>query len=379
MLQGLCRGGGNRRLASLNHGLHLFLGCLDAKKHRGKVCYDNKNILSLGRESKRLSATSYACERGLKRHTEDNSPKYRMVGKMISILRSFACAQDDVLPNETVITRSDERRSNRIQNEKDEIATFRCTPLAKTDKRLRNKCAMTWNSDMEENNFTDKVFSRFTSHFSLRKAAFTLAEVLVTLGIIGVVSAMTVPTLMQNYQRQSYVTQLHKTYNEMSQALLRYQTDRNAINLTEAGLTDINSLDSFMKNYFKIVKDCGMDETACFGSNYKKIDGSSINFMSTDSDGVRAYVLANGASIAIISGSNYFHLDVNGKKGPNIVGRDTFAIKIHSNGLLDELCNSAPCSAEEREQLFTNHCIKSSSLWWGCFGKILNDNWQMNY
>ena len=49
--------------------------------------------------------------------------------------------------------------------------------------------------------------------------AFTLAEVLVTLGIIGVVSAMTVPTLMQNYQRQSYVTQLHKVYNELGQAL----------------------------------------------------------------------------------------------------------------------------------------------------------------
>ena len=269
----------------------------------------------------------------VKRHTEDNSPKYRMVGKM------------------------------------------------------------------KRNSFTDKVYSLFTTHHSLKRAgathvalcesvgsyfrhwcgAFTLAEVLITLGIIGVVSAMTVPTLMQNYQRQSYVTQLHKTYNEMSQALLRYQTDRNAINLTEAGLTDINSLDSFMKNYFKIVKDCGMDETACFGSNYKMIDGSSINFMSTDSDGVRAYVLANGASIAIISGSNYFHLDVNGKKGPNIVGRDTFAIKIHSNGLLDEPCNSAPCSAEERDQLFTNHCMKGSSWWWGCFGKILNDNWQMNY
>ena len=62
--------------------------------------------------------------------------------------------------------------------------------------------------------------------------AFTLAEVLVTLGIIGVVSAMTVPTLMQNYQRQSYVTQLHKTYNEFSHAILRFQTDRNAVNLT---------------------------------------------------------------------------------------------------------------------------------------------------
>ena len=60
---------------------------------------------------------------------------------------------------------------------------------------------------------------------------FTLAEVLVTLGIIGVVSAMTVPTLMQNYQKKSYVVQLHKVYNELSQALLQYQTDRNALNL----------------------------------------------------------------------------------------------------------------------------------------------------
>lgn len=37
---------------------------------------------------------------------------------------------------------------------------------------------------------------------SSKRTAFTLAEVLVTLGIIGVVSAMTVPTLMQNYQKR---------------------------------------------------------------------------------------------------------------------------------------------------------------------------------
>ena len=119
-----------------------------------------------------------------------------------------------------------------------------------TNKRLRNKCAMTCFGNMSQNSFTDKVYSLLTTHHSLKRAgathvalcdsvssyfrhwcgAFTLAEVLVTLGIIGVVSAMTVPTLMQNYQRQSYVTQLHKVYNELSQALLRYQTDKNAIN-----------------------------------------------------------------------------------------------------------------------------------------------------
>ena len=49
-----------------------------------------------------------------------------------------------------------------------------------------------------------------------KSSGFTLAEVLVTLGIIGVVAAMTIPTLMQNYQRQSYVTQLKKVYNELN-------------------------------------------------------------------------------------------------------------------------------------------------------------------
>ena len=73
---------------------------------------------------------------------------------------------------------------------------------------------------------------------------------LVTLGIIGVVSAMTVPTLMQNYQRKSYVTQLHKVYNEVQQALLQYQTDRNAVDLKEAGLVGADAQIAFVKKIF---------------------------------------------------------------------------------------------------------------------------------
>ena len=73
---------------------------------------------------------------------------------------------------------------------------------------------------------------------------------MVTLGIIGVVSAMTVPSLMQNYQRQSYLTQLHKFYNELSQAIVQYVTEQNAINIKEAGLTTtVNSAEDFIKKH----------------------------------------------------------------------------------------------------------------------------------
>ena len=50
------------------------------------------------------------------------------------------------------------------------------------------------------------------------KSAFTLAEVLITLVIIGVIAALTVPTLIQNTQKQEYVTALKKAYSTLSQA-----------------------------------------------------------------------------------------------------------------------------------------------------------------
>ena len=50
-----------------------------------------------------------------------------------------------------------------------------------------------------------------------KKVAFTLAEVLITLGIIGVVAALTLPTLISNYQKRVYVTQLKKSVSVLSQ------------------------------------------------------------------------------------------------------------------------------------------------------------------
>ena len=318
----------------------------------------------------------------VKCHAEDNSPKYRMVGEILSILRSFA-----------VQTRIFAKESNIIA-----VGYVRST--AQDDEnlnRLRNKCAMTWNSDMEENNFTDKVFSRFTSHFSLKSAAFTLAEVLVTLGIIGVVSAMTVPTLMQNYQRQSYVTQLHKVYNELSQALLRYQTDKNAINFKEAGLSGSEAYTEFQKNYFKVVQDCGTIQTPCFASSYKKMSGSSTNFKCK----YGCMSLASGAAIGGYgNGTNGVYeivVDVNGQKGPNIFGRDAFTMYIYTaQNVIDDLAlknpddmndstwdseSSVPLTQDQREKNFQRACQGDAKPgeWHGCFGKILNDNWQMNY
>ncbi len=214
------------------------------------------------------------------------------------------------------------------------------------------------------------------------KRGFTLAEVLVTLGIIGVVSAMTVPTLMQNYQRKSYVTQLHKVYNEFQQAAVMYMNDKNALNLTEAGLTSQDNVYTFMNNYFKIVKSCDTFNDCFADSNsYKNLNGSSTKgFTET----TKTYVLASGASIRPWYNKNgdsiiNIMVDINGKGGPNIEGRDMFLMCLYSNGVIDDTGTSAPLSKDTRNSMFTNTCNTSSSGIGGCFGKILNDNWEMNY
>lgn len=106
------------------------------------------------------------------------------------------------------------------------------------------------------------------------KTAFTLAEVLVTLGIIGVVSAMTLPTLTKNHQRKVYVTQLHKIYNEFQQATESAITERNAVNLREAGISGYQDLDALIRNQMKIVKTCnpggGAAMDSCVGGSVTK-------------------------------------------------------------------------------------------------------------
>ena len=58
-----------------------------------------------------------------------------------------------------------------------------------------------------------------------RKIAFTLAEVLITLGIIGVVVAMTMPTLIQNYKNRVVETRLQKFYSVMNQAVQKAELE----------------------------------------------------------------------------------------------------------------------------------------------------------
>lgn len=226
--------------------------------------------------------------------------------------------------------------------------------------------------------------------FKRIKMGFTLSEVLVTLAVIGVVFVLTLPQLIQNYKKKVYVTQLHSVYNLLSQALLAYQTDSNAVNLVEAGLQSQEAAEEFILNYFKVVETCETTSgTPCFAGLYKTISGKTILVTNTKS---KSYRLANGTAIRATYNGEYntanngfitMAVDVNGSKAPNTRGRDYFVLHLYSNRVIDdaELFGShyGPPSREARERMFNTYCLTNTQLSYGCFGKILNDDWEMNY
>lgn len=84
----------------------------------------------------------------------------------------------------------------------------------------------------DDNNLSCFLFTVY--HLPFTGRAFTLAEVLITLGIIGVVAAMTIPVLMNYYQEQALLTQFNKAYSTISQAYVSAAQD----NLTADHWTD---------------------------------------------------------------------------------------------------------------------------------------------
>lgn len=116
----------------------------------------------------------------------------------------------------------------------------------KEDVRLRNKsdakthrgkiCYENKKRHTEDNS---PKYSVVNCILLLKKAAFTLAEVLITLGIIGVVAALTLPSLIQNYHEKQRVTQLKKAYSVMQNAFLMAQEEYGDV--TDWGLTITNT------------------------------------------------------------------------------------------------------------------------------------------
>lgn len=172
-----------------------------------------------------------------------------------------------------------------------------------------------------------------------RLYGFTLAEVLITLGIIGVVAALTIPTLVKNYQKQVVVTSLQKFNSTMQQAIKLSEADNGFIETwafppTLAGSSTVTFLDTYIIPYLQVAQKCELATTiACWNTVYEPngtiaTGGDQVNYSYTNTY-MAKYVLQDGSELAFIGGGHqgYFQVlvDINGAKAPNTMGNDVFS------------------------------------------------------
>jgi prepilin-type N-terminal cleavage/methylation domain-containing protein len=201
------------------------------------------------------------------------------------------------------------------------------------------------------------------------KRCFTLSEVLISLVIIGVIAAITVPTLLQKYQEQAIKSALKKNYSVLKSALDKYQID-NGERLLPSDFA-YHKLKPVLVKYLNVTKD--YDWSILLGNSHNKIYKTYNNttYISGRYFDDGQFVLNDGTFVMIQNEGepNFISVDVNGyAKKPNQLGKDLFMFQLMSNGDLlpmgakgtyyysetDEYCsntstnpmNGAGCSAK---------------------------------
>ena len=128
-----------------------------------------------------------------------------------------------------------------------------------------------------------------------RFKGFTLAEVLITLVIIGVIAAMTIPTLINKTNNHEYISRLKKAYSTMAQATNRIIAEEGNPRADIGGwATSTEAIFNMYKKYLNNAKICGLD-TGCFEGAYRRMDNKLEQYDS----GRYTLVIADGTEISM--------------------------------------------------------------------------------
>ena len=239
-------------------------------------------------------------------------------------------------------------------------------------------------------------------HHHKNKIGFTLAEVLITLGIIGVVAALTMPAIIANYQKAEALSKLKKVNSVIGQFLQQAEKDYGC--LSDWDMVDV--INTFIKPYFNVVSDSSNRNKSTYlasigYSTYSSENGgyprvfrtmSGREFSGYDYIDVFFYTADGilygwGWHQSQMSGRRTMEIlvDINGAKRPNIAGKDVFMFDIggaycqtkvlpgHCGG--SQSCNSSGfCKYTRRCSNTGEQCRNGGG---GCATKIVEDGWQI--
>ena len=239
------------------------------------------------------------------------------------------------------------------------------------------------------------------------KSGFTLAEVLITLGIIGVVAAMTLPALIQKQQDKITVTKLKKIYSVLQNATIRSILDNGELSdwysedAYGKGQTEtVRLYEELIKPYYSIAKECisGTNNSSgykncgytnsCFSTYNDKnscpIEISTLKVLLVLADGsvlafrpVKTDLTADGSGKFAYYWAVYF--DVNGPKSPNQFGKDIFIFNLspYHNKVVPAGLYKSISSLTLNDKSTIDSVCTTSGLY--CSAKVFLDGWRINY
>lgn len=176
---------------------------------------------------------------------------------------------------------------------------------------------------------------------------FTLTEVLLAICIVGVIAALVLPAVVSHYSDTAFSNMLKRETQAIESALEALPVNENKANFGETMMyTEANpagyddNAGKFLKKYLRVSKYCGdsvnnLDEikSECFAEKYYQFSENDKKVLTPEFKGACA-ALKNGVSICLEPqiGNQGVRgiIDLNGRKGPNILGRDYHEFAIDS-------------------------------------------------
>lgn len=191
----------------------------------------------------------------------------------------------------------------------------------------------------------------------MHKKSFTLAETIITLTIVGIIAALTIPNLLRKYSDHADIVRVNEAYSILDNALKMAIADKGPIENWDwpnpkVQYNDNNSsyLAKVLSEHLKVEKICdsyimGKWENKCFNDlsgYYYNLLGNFASGNGTVTSRRGQMILVNGMRLYINSNTTdgsyngefgSITVDINGKKTPNRLGYDVFSFKIGRNGL----------------------------------------------
>lgn len=225
---------------------------------------------------------------------------------------------------------------------------------------------------------------------TFRKLAFTLAEVLITLAIIGIVAAMTIPSIINSHKKIVTQVQLRKVYSVMtqiSQMVIAEYGDMPYSDFYDGSSEKVQEwFIYYIKPYLKIDKVC-YEESGCWAYPVVFLNGNSISNLTTKGIGGNNLTFRTIEGILFNIDGNIpadlmglygiesdvdaivLHVDINGEKKPNILGKDIFVLVFTDRGFV-------PAGNDKTKSQVEQECSKNGKGIW-CLSKIARNNWKL--